>query len=86
MSVSQTVKVNGRMTNAIFFLAANIFPVCSDPDWESHVTSEVREIIAVCIEEQRESEFVLLFMICCSQNNFCLQSEHKSTKRRDDVK
>jgi len=48
MSVSQTVKVNGRMTNAIFFLAANTFPVCSDVDRGSHhATSEVREIIAV---------------------------------------
>jgi hypothetical protein len=42
------VKVNGRITNAIFFLAANTFPVCSPDGLKSHyATSEVREIIAV---------------------------------------
>jgi len=48
MLVNQTVKVIGRMTNAIFFLAANTFPVCSDVAQGSHhATSEVREIIAL---------------------------------------
>lgn len=48
MSVSQTVKVIGRMTNAIFFLAANTFPLCSDvAQGSQYATSEVREIITV---------------------------------------
>jgi hypothetical protein len=46
-SVSQTVKVNGEMTNAVFFLAANTFPLCPpNVGWRSqYATSEVREII-----------------------------------------
>jgi len=48
MSVSQTVKISRRMTNAIFFLAANTFPVCSpDASGSLYATSEVREIIPV---------------------------------------
>jgi hypothetical protein len=48
ISCSQTVKACGRMTNAIFFLAANTFPLCSqDVGWNHVATSEVREIIAM---------------------------------------
>jgi hypothetical protein len=49
VSHSVRLKVNGWMTNAIFFLAANTFPVCSpDVGWKSqYATSEVREITAV---------------------------------------
>jgi hypothetical protein len=48
MSVSQNVKVNGMMTNAIFFLAANTFPVCAPGlGWNINATSEVRKIIPV---------------------------------------
>jgi hypothetical protein len=36
------------MTNIIFFLAANTFPVCQqDVNWSHSATSEVREVIAV---------------------------------------
>jgi len=42
------LKVSGRMTNAIFFLAANTFPVCSpDVSGSRYATSEVRKIIPV---------------------------------------
>jgi len=38
-------ETNGRVTNAIFFLAANTFPVCpQDVGWNQSVASEVRRL------------------------------------------
>lgn len=42
------MKVDSRMTNMTFFVAANTFPICSqDLGRSNYATSEVREIAAV---------------------------------------